>query len=316
MKLKYEKTPLSFDAQVDQLIARGMGGDRDTIIKRLRDVNYYRLSAYWFPFRVERCEHESLMPGTRFDVIWDRYVFDRQLRLLMMDAIERVEISIRTRMTNLVTLKADDPFFHVRRQFYPESSSVSEQGKLINALRFNASCSKEEFVKKFRQKYGAGQIEDDKLDLPLWMAVEVMTFGNMLTLFKMLDMHSQREIAEAYGLSAKVLESWLMSLNYVRNICAHHARLWNREISIRPSIPARKSHPDWHGQGFSNHRIFAVLTLLYYLLRKIAPQSGWPGRLDGLLNRHPHIPLEQMGFVVDWKNHPLWNLGETNHDRT
>ena len=58
-----------------------------------------------------------------------------------------------------------------------------------------------------------------------------------------------------------------------------------------------------------------MLTLLYYLLRKIAPQSGWPGRLEGLLNRHPHIPLEKMGFVDDWKNHPLWNLGETNHDR-
>jgi abortive infection bacteriophage resistance protein len=312
--VKYEKKPLSFEQQADQLIARGMVGHRNLMILRLQDVNYYRLSAYWFPFRIDGCENDSLQPGPDFNVVWDRYVFDRQLRLLVMDGIERIEISVRTRMTNLITLETDDPFIQLRRRFYPETSSVSEQGKLINALRFNASCSKEEFVKKFKQKYGAGQVEDDKLDLPLWMAVEVMTFGNMLTLFKMLDMHTQREIAEKYGLSAKLFESWLMTLNYIRNICAHHGRLWNRELSVRPAIPAAKSHPAWHEPSIPNHRIFFVLTLMYGLLKKIAPQSGWAGRLDGPVCRHPDIPLEKMGFIDDWKNHPLWAVGETTND--
>lgn len=308
MKLKYAKSPLSFEQQVDQLIARGMVGDRDLMINRLNEVNYYRLSAYWYPFRVTGCEQDSLQPGTQFEVIWDRYVFDRQLRLLVMDAIERVEISIRTRMTNLITLKANDPFIHLRRGFYAESSSVSEQGRLINGLRSNASASKEEFVKRFKKKYGAGQIEEEKLDLPLWMASEIMTFGNMLTLFKLLDMHAKRELADGFGISAKVLESWLMSLNYIRNLCAHHARLWNRELAIRPAIPAAKSHPSWHEPEIQNHRIFASLTILYVLLLRIAPQSGWASRLDTLLKRHPDIPLRNMGFIDHWKQHPLWSL--------
>lgn len=301
--MQYDKKPLSFAQQADQLIKRGMEGDREIIIKRLRDVNYYRLSAYWFPFRVEYCEHNSLHPGTIFDVVWDRYVFDRQLRLLVMDAIERVEISIRTRLTNLITMEAGDAFVHLNRNGFPNTIDVVEQGRFVETIRRNAKRSKEVFVGHFRDKYG-----DKHNDLPLWMAVEVMTFGNMLTLFKMLDMHSQRDIAEVYGISAKVLNSWLLTLNYVRNLCAHHSRLWNQEFSIRPIIPAKKSHPDWHEPEISNHRIFATLTLLYYLLKKIAPQSGWATRLKELLQRHPEIPLEYMGFFESWKEHPIWNI--------
>lgn len=314
MKHPYEKAPLSFERQADQLLERGMQGDRDLLVKRLQDVNYYRISAYWYPFRVQNCARNTLHPGTHFETVWDRYVFDRQLRLLVMDAIERVEISVRTRMTNHLTLKSNDPFVHVRRAFFPAEASVSVQGQLINTLRTNASGSKEEFVKNFVKKYGAGQVEEEKLDLPLWMATEVMTFGNMLTLFKLMDMHAQREVAEGYQLSAKVLESWLMSLNFTRNICAHHGRLWNREMSVRPAIPAEKSHPAWHHPEIPNHRVFAILTLLYYLLKQIAPQSGWAGRLKGLLQKHPGVPLEQMGFIADWEKHPLWISGETKHD--
>ncbi len=307
--MKYEKKPLSFEQQADQLIQRGMQGEREIIIKRLRDVNYYRLSAYWYPFRNEGCEQDSLLPDTQFDVIWDRYVFDRQLRLLVMDAIERVEISIRTRMTNLIALKANDAFVHLGRNGFPQSVDVVEQGRFVETIRRNATRSKEAFVEHFKEKYG-----DTHGDLPLWMAVEVMTFGNMLTLFKMLDMHSQREIAEVYGLPAKVLNSWLLTLNYVRNLCAHHSRLWNQEFSIRPVLPAKKSHPEWHDPQISNHRVFATLTLLYYLLRRVAPQSGWATRLDKLLDKHPEIPLENMGFVKNWKNHPLWKDNETSSE--
>ena len=303
--MKYTKPPLPFDAQADQLIQRGMKGDRDTIIKRLQDVNYYRLSAYWYPFRNA---DNTLREEADFDTIWDRYVFDRQLRLLVMDAIERVEISIRTRMTNLLTLKANDAFVHLNSDGLSDRVNEQDRDRFLKSIRRNTKRSREVFVKHFKEKYG-----DQHEDLPLWMAVEVMTFGDMLTLFKMMDMHSQRAVAEGYDISAKVLNSWLLTLNYVRNLCAHHARLWNREFAVRPTIPAKKSHPDWHNPEIPNHRIFASLTLLYFMLKKIAPQSGWADRLDALLKRHPDIPLRDMGFVDDWKNHPLWTVGE-NHE--
>ncbi len=298
--MEYIKRPLSFDEQADQLIQRGLRGDRDTIIKRLRDVNYYRLSAYWHPYRNS---DNTLSEQAQFDTIWDRYVFDRQLRLLVMDAIERIEISIRTRMTNLLTLKANDAFVHLNPDELSGRVNETEQEWFLKSIRRNTNRSREVFVKHFREKYG-----DKHSDLPLWMAVEIMTFGDILTLFKMMDMHSQREVAKVYGVSAKVLKSWLMTLNYTRNLCAHHARLWNREFAVRPTIPARKSHPNWHESNISNHRIFATLTLLYFMLIKIAPQSGWAERLADLLKRHPDIPLRDMGFVEDWKNHPLWRI--------
>jgi len=299
--MEYTKKPLSFEKQADQLIQRGLDGDRDTIIKRLRDVNYYRLSAYWYPYR--NPNNNTLNKNACFETIWDRYVFDRQLRLLVMDAIERIEISIRTRMTNLLTLKTNDAFVHLTQEVLSDRVKEDERERFLKSIRRNTARSREAFVKHFKKKYG-----DQHKDLPLWMAAEVMTFGDMLTLFKMMNMHSQREVAEVYNISAKVLKSWLLTLNYVRNLCAHHARLWNREFAVRPILPAKKSHPNWHDPEISTHRIFATLTLLYFMLKKIAPQSGWADRLNALLKRHPDIPLNDMGFVEAWKNHPLWRI--------
>jgi abortive infection bacteriophage resistance protein len=99
--VRYTKPPLTFEQQADRLLNRGMSGDRSVIISRLRSVNYYRLSGYWFPFRIPNPEtpsspSETFKPGTTFDEVWARYAFDRRLRLLVMDAIERVEVAVRT----------------------------------------------------------------------------------------------------------------------------------------------------------------------------------------------------------------------------
>ena len=101
--MKYTKPSLTFTEQADQLLSRGMvTADRETLITHLGNVSYYRLSAYWYPFREP---DETLKPGTTFEMVWRRYTFDRQLRLLVMDAIERVEVAVRTRLTNAFTLK-------------------------------------------------------------------------------------------------------------------------------------------------------------------------------------------------------------------
>ena len=126
-------------------------------------------------------------------------------------------------------------------------------------------------------------------------------------MFRHMDWQEQKQIAQVYNLYLPVLNSWLKTLNYVRNACAHHSRLWNRELPIRPTIPNRKNSPEFYlPQIVDNHRIYSVLTLLRYMLRYINPDCDWQTRLESLLQEYPDIPISSMGFPTNWGASPIW----------
>lgn len=303
--MRFTKPALSFSAQADHLIARGLLADRETLIRRLEQVNYYRLSAYWYPFRKPGSDH--FRDGTDFEVIWDHYVFDRQLRVVVIDAIERVEVAVKTHLANELALK-HGPFAHLDRANLPRLDH-SKHRNLMRKIQREEDRSREAFVGHFRTKYTS------ETHLPLWMAIEVMDFGTMLTLFRGADQYTKRVIATRHGVAARVLESWLVSLNYVRNACAHHARLWNRVLSVPPMIPNPNNLPDFHFPTTPQpDRLYAVLTILRHLIRRIAPQSRWAERLEELwVEKHPNIPIERMGFPEHWKTCPIW--ATTSHEQ-
>jgi len=298
--MKYPKAFRTFEQQADLLIGRGLIADRDVLVSRLSEVNYYRLSGYGYPFR--KPGGENFQPGTTLDKIWDRYVFDRQLRVLMLDAMERVEVSVRTRLANAFCRRYG-PFGHIDRKNLP-NLSVESHRKFMRKIHNEETRSKEEFIAHYHGKYTS------ETDLPLWIAVELMDFGSMFTLYKGVETSVKQEVAAAYGISDRVLKSWLTSLNTIRNICAHHARLWNQTLGTPIMIPRKNKHPDWHAQvdiTAADRRAFGVLSVLYYMLRQIAPQSGWKQRLTNLWEgKHPRIPIMQMGFPENWKESPIW----------
>ena len=299
--MKYTKPPLTFEQQADILLQRGMLADRSVLIQRLGEVSYYRLSAYWYSFRISGTD--NFKPNTRFDRVWDHYVFDRQLRLLTMDAIERVEVSLKTQLIQAFVFKYG-AFGHLNRLNLP-GITIESHERFLTKLRGETERSKEAFVEHYRIKYRS------ETDLPLWMAAEIMDFGTMLTLFRNMDQYTKRDIATYYGLRAAVLESWLMTLNYVRNICAHHSRLWNRVLSTPPRIPREKTHPEFHvAIAIEPDSVFSVLCLLRYMQKRIAPQSGWRERLVQLIKeKHPEIPIHWMGFPVKWESTQIWREG-------
>ncbi|MCW5558637.1 MAG: Abi family protein [Verrucomicrobiae bacterium] len=141
------------------------------------------------------------------------------------------------------------------------------------------------------------------------MAGELMTFGNLFTLFRGIETPMKQAVAGEYGVADAVLHSWLATLNQVRNLCAHHARLWNRVFGIKPTIPRRNKHPQWHAPvPITDDRLFGVLTVLHYLLKQVAPRSHWCFRWEDLLGLYPEIPLANMGFPANWKDSSLWQL--------
>lgn len=302
--MNYTKPALPFEQQAQRLLDRGMiAPSKDALISCLKAVNYYRLSAYWYSFKVTDpiSGAESFAPNTNFETVWRRYSFDRELRLLVMDAIERVEVSIlRTQMVEQFALR-HGPFGYTNIRNFSPGFSQSDHTRLLNELEDAVNRSKEEFIGRFRGKY------TNEPHLPLWIAVEVMTFGQMFTLFRNFNRTEQQSLSQQFGLFPPVLVSWLHTLNFIRNACAHHARLWNRELPIRPYIPDARHRPEWHSPfQFDNRRMFAVLTLLRYLLRHIDPQSDWQNRLEEIIREYPEVPLQWMGFPQNWKDSSIW----------
>jgi len=206
--MKYSKPPFSFPDQADLLLKRGIVANREELINRLKVVSYYRLSAYWYTFRQKGSD--NFIPGTTLDMVWCRYVFDRQLRLLIIDAIERVEIALRTQLVNQHTL-FNGPFGYLDRANLP-GMSVDQHRNFLDKIRFEAQQSRqqkrEEFVMHYFSKYTS------ETDLPLWMAAELMTFGVMLTLFRHVDKMSRGGIKSPRGVRIKIPHLVLFIVNH------------------------------------------------------------------------------------------------------
>ena len=303
--VKYQKPPLSIDEQVNLLRARGLQGEETEMAEKLRDVSYYRLSGYMFPFRIlgslPGATSDQFRPGTTFELVWDHYVFDRELRLLVLDAIERVEVSVRTRLSY--------EFAHAHGAFAiwddPKSLllSVSDRVELLINLRAEVARNKKEaFLAHFYRKYG-----DEHPDPPIWMLTEVLSLGSIVRLLDGVARPVRDRISAPFGVPDEVLISWLRMLNFVRNVCAHHSRLWNRTLSYRVLLPKERKHPEWHRPvAIPNDKFFAVATILRSLLRVVSPATEWGSRLRSLLASHPRVRLSALGFPADWERSPLW----------
>ncbi len=303
--MSYTKPPLTFEQQADHLIARGMRGDRDLMITRLKAVNYYRLSGYWYPFRKPdptnpKLRIDEFHSGASFDTVWNRYVFDRRLRLLVMDAIERIEVAVRSQLAYHHSHEHGAFAYATDPASMPKLNSRA-LADFTERLEEEVRRSKEMFVKHFRAKYPSDRF------LPVWMVTEVMTFGSVLSFFSGATHRVKQRVATTFNMPDKVFNTWLLSLNAVRNICAHHGRLWNRVLGVKPMIPLIGQYPDWHRPGtVDNSRVYAVLTICKHCLNCIAPQSRWPDRLRGLFAEYPLMPIREMGFPVNWETCPIW----------
>lgn len=295
----YSKQALSIVEQVSLLEKRGVLIENVTFAQQvLETVSYYRFSAYLYPFR-KNDGTDNYVPGTSFNQCWQYYRFDRKLRFCIIDAIERVEVATKTRIVNHLAMKYGS-FSYRNTSTFAKPLNFFRYQDLLSFIDTETKKSKEEFVEHFRCTY------DTSNGLPLWMAVEVMTFGNMLTLFRLMKKQDKQVIAKSFGSNEHVFESWLTNLNYVRNICAHHGRLWNRQLAVNPLIPAKDLR--WHEAAYpiSPNRIYSTLCILKSLLDVIVPQSNWKARFYSILAEFPMIHRISMAIPEDFEKSAIW----------
>lgn len=306
MKQPYHKTALSFEQQIAHLQHRGMQfNDIANSIQQLSCINYYRLSGYWYPFREINEAGEvgnQFTPNTHFEAVLALYEFDRKLRSLVLDGIERVEIAVRTQFAFHIG-HTYGPLGHTNpTHFHPKFDHAT----WLSKLREETNRSNDEFVRHFKNKY----IEFP--DMPIWMLTEVMSLGGLSLGYKGLRNDKRNGVEDKYAISShfglhhKQLESWLHALTYVRNVCAHHSRLWNRELAIRPD---RSKDPHWRAPVTPrNDRIFYILLVLRTLLKAIGVGEHWAQNVNELI---APLALERrwrvaMGLPEHWREHPLW----------
>ena len=284
-RLKYKKPALTYDEQLSLLESRGLiVPDRQLAVRWLSRVSYYRFSAYLYPYRVPDSDHYK--PGTTFDAIANIYNFDRQLRLKLLDAIQRIEVWLRTAVTYELAHRCG-PFGHLRRTAFRRGF---DHKLFRKTLRDEHQRSKEPFVQHYREKYTGEN------HLPIWMATEVLTFGTLSVLYSALPLSSKRNIAATVGLKDTVLSNWLQSIAYMRNLCAHHSRVWNRHLSISPKLAKGIA-----SRGIEPNKLYAGLVAIQYLLSQIAPNSTWTQRVADFFRENPTIDFRQMGFPPDWQ---------------
>lgn len=296
--MQFTKPPFDLDQQVDRLIQRGMAvPDREQAKHFLQHLNYYRISGYWLPFESDHTTHQ-FQPGTHFEQIIDLYVFDRELRLLMMDAIERVEVSVRTQWA-----------YHLSHSYgshaHLDSSLFKDQReylKTLGNLTGEIGRSRETFIQHLIDTY-------DEATPPIWAIVEVISFGQLSKFYANLTLRQDRKrIADTYDLDEKVLSSFLHQINTVRNTCAHHSRLWNRRFTMQITIPGNRPQGLQHNfnrSAAAAKKIYNPLVMLAYLMDQICPDHHFKTKLIGLLALH-HINEAAMGFPPGWRQLPLW----------
>ncbi len=299
MKIPYTKTALTFKDQISRLKSRGLTiEDEPNALHYLTHINYYRLSAYMYPF-LEDKEHHIFKKGVTFQNILNVYNFDRELRLLILDAIERIEISLRTNIIYVLSHK-HGPFWVSNNGLYFNQNYFQEH---IKRLKEEIGRSDEKFIEHYFSKYS------EEIP-PAWISMEIASFGLLSLLFKNLkSFKDMKEIAQRYGLNRIVFESWFHSLVYIRNVCAHHSRLWNRELGIRPNIP-KSIGGIWLNKSdeLRNDRVFIIIAIIIYFLEIINTSSSFKLGLHKLFEKYSMIDLAPMGFPKDWKDEELFKI--------
>jgi len=221
--MKYNKLPKPVFDQVALLQSRGMLiPNQQEAEHYLLHLNYYRLSGYWQPFEADHVTHQ-FNAGVSFDDVINLYVFDREIRLLLMDAIERLEVSVRTQWAYHLSLDSGSHAF-LNGEI---ASKCGEHIGSMNKLVSEVNRSRESFIKHFKKRYTEPDVP------PIWVSCEVMSLGQLSRWYQNLKPFKlRRAIAKSYGLDDRVLESLLHQMTYIRNLCAHHSRVWNREFTI------------------------------------------------------------------------------------
>jgi abortive infection bacteriophage resistance protein len=282
----YDKPPTNYDKQIDMLSSRGLIiEDREIAVNWLKQINYYRFSAYCLPFESSR---HSFISDVRFEDVIDLYHFDRSLRSIIDEALEIVEVSLRS-TTAYHLGHTYGAFAHTDpKNFFDKFDHAG----WIEKIHDETDRSRELFISHYKATY------KEFPDIPIWVVVEVMSFGRLVRLINNLKRNDQKKIASIYGLHHRIFCSWILAFLYVRNICAHHSRIIDKELRIKMTIPNNKN---WQ-RYILKKKIGMVIVALDDFMDRIGIDNSeislWREKLINLFNASiNHLDINKLAGI-------------------
>jgi len=298
MKVNYTKKCTLPKDLILLLKNRGLSfSDEQKAVNYLTNIGYFRLSAYCYPLLNEPKTDHLYKSGATFDLVMNMYRFDRKLRLLLFNEIEKIEVAIRSAMSNWISDGLNDVFWMTDAQNFNNPDIFA---KRLSIIQSELDKTGEEFIVHFKNKYANPYP-------PAWMIAEIAPFGVLCSTFNNLKYKSiQKKVANYFRLPVSVFSSWMVSLVSLRNLCGHHNRTWNRE---NPLIPAPLKSPAFPWINCSTtdmKRIYYRICIIKYLLFTVSPNNAFTQKLKALLAAYPTVDSKAMGFPQNWHKEPLW----------
>ncbi|MCF6345295.1 MAG: Abi family protein [Thiomicrorhabdus sp.] len=297
-KIIYQKPHLTYAQQKEKLVTQGMIFDiNDKQAEHyLAHFNYYRLTGYWHEYRQT---NNSFIANTYFSKIIQLYKFDKELRLLLLDAIEQIEVSVRAKLAYHLGASYGSHVLLDPSHF----SNPTIYKRTLKKLKEEVSRSKEEFIHHLLNKY--------QEPLPaIWASVEVMSLGQLSNWYGNIELRKDAlNISRQFKLDSTTLKTFLHHLTVLRNHCAHHARVWNKVFTV--TIKKSKNTPSqitmaFQVDNYQQKKIYNTLVMMAWMLNIIQPDHSWTHQLKKLLLEYPEINTSQMGFPPGWQSLEIW----------
>ncbi len=294
---RYTKTYASPTQLVSLLRSRGLAiSDEARAKEYLRHIGYYRFSAYLFPLLTTPKENHVFKSGSTFDNALDMYRFDRHLRLLMFNQIEKTEVAVRSSIVNITSRETGNPFWMTDPTCFYDAKQFVKTKQLIDT---ELAKSREEFIEHFRNTYSEPYP-------PAWMLAEILPLGVLTKIYENIKSNQiRKKIAQEFSLNVPVFMSWMTIITVTRNNCCHHSRVWNRTFALRALTMRRMTRP-WISTNVNQQKVYFSLCIIKYFLDIISPKNDMTSKLQSLLSGYPTIDINAMGFSMSWEQEALW----------
>ncbi|GGE43011.1 CAAX amino protease [Psychroflexus planctonicus] len=307
MHTMFSKKPLTIKQQIKQLQDRGLTISKTKLAEKyLSNISYYRLGEYWYVMQSDKLNH-VFKPNSNFDDVIALYNFDAELRLLLFEVIEKIEISLRTKLIYHLSHEVD-PWWFQNFDLFTDSMALV---KTLSNLQEELTRSKDVTIKNHFKNH-----KDDKRFPPAWKSLEQTSFGALSKLYGNLkpSVQSKDSIAVEFGaVNHTYLPSWLQSIAQIRNFCAHHSRLWNRNLPGTVKLLSKPPNP-WIiktenvPKQHEFQKLYIHMTLMKYLLNTIQPNNDFKRQLYQLFNKYPKVDQNALGMKLNWMEEPVWKI--------
>ncbi len=299
-----QKSILTYRQLAEFLIQKGLIAEVEKLEEQLKAIGYFRLKIYLFLFQQD--DIGNYVKGTTLDEFLEIYSFDEELRLIVFEAIAKIEVAVRSQ-TIYEFLHACNDELGYRDSFNLIGLSPTEHQKFLISIDNRVAINGGKLVENYKLDPKRGAV-------PLWAMAEFMDMGNLLKFYRGVSPEIRERIASYFNLISHpalkkdYLYNWLRSLIIVRNRCAHHNRLWNHKLAFIPKYLQQKRHPEWPSREIlTNRKCGFILFMCRFLLRPIDLNGNWSKKVDALFERYPNIPIGEMGLFADWQKHPAWS---------